>query len=925
MSAFLERLRKALASDYELLDEIAGGGMGLVYRARDRGLDRLVAIKVVRPDLATAALTGRFLREARILASFSHPNIVPVHRAGEADGLAYYVMDYLEGETLARRLQRGPLPPAEVERCAAGLLGALEAVHARGVVHRDVKPSNLFLVGDRAVLSDFGISKATRPEASQLTEPGHIVGTPGYMAPEQFAGGEVTPRTDVCAAAMVLYEAFTGRHWSFDSDTAAADFGGVPERYRPALRRALAWAPNERFADAGAFRRAFAGRLPRPGRLRAVVALVLVLAGWLILRGVPMSLGGTPTLEVDIGPITTAGGTPPTLGAELASEIVTALRAAADIEVRPAEHRWLRRPDLAVSGIAETRGDTVVLQLHATSTHRGGQAFDARAAGTRMTVADSAASDLLTQIWRQAGLLPGGDLPIGALPQSAAGMQAWIGAEALYAHAQWGAAAHAYDAALAIDSTCALCDLRMMLISRWLRLNPDPARTRRVLADSARFPPHYIALVRAGVDTTDRWAALRAAVDGAPRFALAHFLYGDELFHRGPLAGRERDQAVAEFETALRLGPNFAPGWEHLAWAAITEGDSAVADSALRAYERDAAADDIESQVIRALLTVGFAWRFTPPAAAAAVTGQVLQTPGLASVADFQSGPRYLLSFDAPAGVVWLGERFAEWPTRPDLRVPGLVGQIVGLVALGRPDSARVLLGRLRGESSEPAFALDAAEFEAALVLFDSLDTPGPLARLDTILAPLTREGPAFGRARAAWMLTLIARRAGADGRGWRALVAGPGTAPLARLLDADSLARAGRTGDALRTSEPLLRLDSAGRAGDPFFRSALHLMRAGWFQRDGRPADAVRSLLWHGNTDFVGHSSAIIQAGDVDWAFGTLGRWYRARLAQSGGRTACRAWRGVARLWADGEPRYAERAAAARERLQSLHCQAGP
>src|SRR2546422_478836 len=160
MTTWLERVRAALApKGYDVERVLASGGMGTVFLARQRALDRLVAVKIIRPELYTAQAAERFRQEAQTLASFSHPNIVPIHDADEAEGMPYYVMDFLVGETVADGLVRGPLPPARALKLGRDLLDALEAAHRRGVVHRDVKPANVFLVGERAVLVDFGIAK----------------------------------------------------------------------------------------------------------------------------------------------------------------------------------------------------------------------------------------------------------------------------------------------------------------------------------------------------------------------------------------------------------------------------------------------------------------------------------------------------------------------------------------------------------------------------------------------------------------------------------------------------------------------------------------------------------------------------------------------------------------------------------------------
>ncbi|HET9371061.1 MAG TPA: protein kinase [Vicinamibacterales bacterium] len=201
---------------YRVVREIGQGGMGVVYAAHDDRLDRAVAIKVVRPDLVADPVSRqRFLREARAAARVSHPHICPLYELAEDHGTPFLVMELLEGESLASRLERGAIPPREALRLANQMLAALAALHRRGIVHRDLKPANVFLTPHGVKLVDFGLAQrpanedATR-EAS-LTGRGHVVGTPRYMAPEQLFGKSADERADVWAAAAVIYEMLAGR------------------------------------------------------------------------------------------------------------------------------------------------------------------------------------------------------------------------------------------------------------------------------------------------------------------------------------------------------------------------------------------------------------------------------------------------------------------------------------------------------------------------------------------------------------------------------------------------------------------------------------------------------------------------------------------------------------------------------------------
>ncbi len=212
MRALVER---ALSAHYELDAEIGRGGMGVVYRARDRRLKRTVAIKVLPPELAfRREIKTRFLREAETAAQLSHPNIVPIYTVDESEGLVFFEMAYISGDNLAKRLHdRGVLPVDEVRRIVRDVADALAYAHERGVVHRDIKPDNILLDAEngRPMVTDFGIARAVSDGDSRLTATGMAIGTPAYMSPEQAAGERVIDgRSDLYALGIVAYQMLAG-------------------------------------------------------------------------------------------------------------------------------------------------------------------------------------------------------------------------------------------------------------------------------------------------------------------------------------------------------------------------------------------------------------------------------------------------------------------------------------------------------------------------------------------------------------------------------------------------------------------------------------------------------------------------------------------------------------------------------------------
>ena len=268
----LERVRTALCDRYTVEREIGAGGMAVVFLAHDMKLGRRVAVKVLRPELAATLGPERFLREITLAAGLQHPHNVAVHDSDEREGLLYYVMPFVEGESLRERLRReGRLPGTEALNITRGVAAALGYAHRRGVLHRDVKPENILLSGDEALVTDFGIAKAVSAAAdATLTQAGVAIGTPAYMSPEQIAGEpDLDGRSDIFSLGCVLYEMLCGEP-PFTGANAQAVMAKrfvqappslrsqphvtpVPDTVVRAVTRALASVPTERFATVAEF------------------------------------------------------------------------------------------------------------------------------------------------------------------------------------------------------------------------------------------------------------------------------------------------------------------------------------------------------------------------------------------------------------------------------------------------------------------------------------------------------------------------------------------------------------------------------------------------------------------------------------------------------------------------------------------------
>ena len=294
-----DRLKTALADRYAIEHELGAGGMATVYLAEDLKHHRKVAVKVLRPELAAALGPDRFLREIEIAAGLQHPHILPLHDSGESGGFLYYVMPYVEGESLRDHLTREKqLPLEDALQIARNVAAALSYAHSHDVLHRDIKPENILLSGGEAVVADFGIARAISAAGGEkLTETGVSIGTPAYMSPEQAAGTQdLDGRSDLYSLACVLYEMLAGepphtgptaqaimaKRFTEPAPTLRDVRETIPEGIDRAVRRALAKVPADRHATAAEFAEALGApsalqeatiETPGPGRVAGLYVL----------------------------------------------------------------------------------------------------------------------------------------------------------------------------------------------------------------------------------------------------------------------------------------------------------------------------------------------------------------------------------------------------------------------------------------------------------------------------------------------------------------------------------------------------------------------------------------------------------------------------------------------------------------------------
>ena len=645
LSDLISRLQDALGDMYVLDRELGGGGMSRVFLATERSLNRTVVIKTLPPDLASAVSAQRFKREIDLAAHLQHPHVLPVLGAGVSGDIVYYVMPYVEGESLRHRLRReGKLPIDDTIRILREIADALAYAHKRGVVHRDIKPENILLQEGHAVLADFGVARAlTESRADRITSTGISVGTPGYMAPEQLAGdAHVDARADVYALAVVGYELlagvapFTG---SSAQAVVAAHFRDAPRplaelradsppALNAALIKALAKSPEERIQSAEAFRDALDAITRTAPRRRLSRRQAAVIAGCAILLVgaaavmIPR-LMRHPALDTNLLAVAPFDVLVPELGlwkeglVDVLSRNLDGMGPLRTVAPSSVVRRWRGHADAesATSLGAGTGARLVVygglqpigrdsVRISATifdvATSRSVGEVECRDETARVDrLVDSTTVSLLRALGRTR--------PIGAARLASLGatslpaLREFLQGEQHFRRSQWDSAVVHYERAVAVDSIFALALNHMGQAFGWREGINDSLSVvykLRAGAHNRGLAPRDSLIILAdsliaGMPLPWSPEHVRAArrlgmvVDQAVRFypgSQSFYLQGDVYLHFAPELRKAYEDALRAFDAAIADDSAFAPAYIHPVQIGLTLGGSAGGLRYLRPY-----------------------------------------------------------------------------------------------------------------------------------------------------------------------------------------------------------------------------------------------------------------------------------------------------------------------------------------------------
>jgi tetratricopeptide (TPR) repeat protein len=770
MVAGLERLRAVLVERYAIDCELGRGGMATVYLAQDLKHGRPVAIKVLRPDLAETLGSGRFLREIRIASRLVHPNILPVHDSGTADGLLFYVTPYVAGESLRERIRReGPLPLRDAIRITREVAEALAYAHGQDVVHRDIKPGNILLEAGHAVIADFGLARAIHAAVGDdVSSAGLAIGTPPYMSPEQATGGDqIDGRSDLYSLGCVFYEMLAGEP-PFTGPSAQAIAAKHLQLLPPALRtvrphipplieaaigRALEKVPADRFQSAEDFARALTveersttqrieDRLSVRGLVAAGLAAGLIVLALVLAIRWRSSVTPHPQLGIVLLPFQgsvpaadlSGNGRPaPHLLLADALEWIPGLRAIDGSQLVGAGHgtravplqellrgakRLGGRYLLTGSSLPAGGGMRVSIELYSTDNgERIMRAVDSAPGTVLDTPIGRLAIQSVNVLASREGLDLGASRTILAATTSATAVGQLLEAYSRFRLGDLDAAAAALRSAIEADSSCGLAYHRLSVIQTLLH------------DDSSALAAVDAGLARSNVLDRQSLARLKAQrhfVLGYGDSAIAAFQdavlddqtdidawygLGEALFHFGAFAAHSPLDARAALDRVAALDTSLTPVYDHLLELALQADDRRGAEGYLRRLRLD----DPWRPMREALVAIQF--RSGRDRSAALSRLQGMERPALSQVViSVMHGGRKPALADTVAGFFLGANR------TPDDRRRGGQYRLVALAAQGHWIDA---VSAWRAAAGDESF--DAWVVQAALADYQAADLAEPM------------------------------------------------------------------------------------------------------------------------------------------------------------------------------------------------------
>jgi tetratricopeptide (TPR) repeat protein len=830
-----------------------------------------VLVRALVPALAGPARTSEFARVVKALASLSDPHMPAVHYADLEADFHFVVLEHPEGETLEQRLRQGPLPSAELRELGVQVLRALEASHAAGLGHAAIAPGHVVVSDGRYLLDGSG------------------------CAPASADGG----RAELDAVGRLLTEAA----------------GGVPPRH---VRKILSRRPGTAAAFRESLEMAPRRGVPLPPR-RSWAAMALLLGvgaiGAFVLWQGP-GPPGPPPRELAILPFEVDGGQPlDPLGSNIAHLIQLDLEDLPGVSLTPKTQvdQWWRRHQregTPIDGASATRALKVHRVAYGLVERRPGDSLRVRlslydSSGTASVVGEvrgpsghlAAIGDSLSlrilrlvaprsvSLYDPVGGFAG--VPLAAL-------RAFLQGEAAFAHDSWALAQSYYETALDRDPTFALAEWRLANVKHWRRLSREPDLAGIYRRHAARFRQSDRRLIEALLepDLERRFVRLESEIRRRPGDGYARLLQGEELFHRGPLAGRGMDEALAAMSAAVARDSSLALAYDHLVLGHTRFAHRDAARAALDLRRRAGRVAGTEDTDLVPFLELVYDERFAPMRAWAryrwlAWRKDPRTMEGIARLARI-GGPW----LDMPHTQLRYSDLLLETEAA-EVHASAHEGKGLALFAMGRLSEAFAEIDSAAGLFDSPEAWLQQAEWRVVsravgLPVADTTDWERRLGDTadDSTLADSTLAG------RATWALAL-ARLADGDTAGARrwAERLPPGD-PLRVLIDAGRAAAAGDFALALASSDSVRVSFTATHPPDPFSSTVFHLLRGAWLAASGDPRRADREWMWHEASDIEGWPVGLSRAAEVGAAFGAF-----ARLGRG-----CRHLERVEELWSDAD-----------------------